>query len=304
MLSALPQKGRALMERLLRRSNSSFKFAFLFLGPEQRRALELVYGFCRIVDDIVDEREPGVEGEQVARKGLQEWRDEVDAIYAGIRGEDTDLRTEVGRGLVESVRRFDLPRRPFEEIIEGCAMDLEFDRYADEEQLELYCYRVASCVGLLAIGIFGDQGEAAQIYARHLGLALQYTNILRDVAEDAVRGRIYLPQSLMARHGLTDEDILHSVYDDRFIALAEEFDAMAQREYDAAWRTFDRVDNRRGLLPAEIMGRTYYEILLDIRARHYDVFSRRTSLRRRDKLRVAAYSIARTTLPPVAGSLF
>lgn len=295
-LANLGAKGSALVKRLTRRSSSNFKFAFLFLGAEQRAALERVYEFCRIVDDIVDERPPGPQGEREAARGLQLWRDEVAALYAAGSGRAA-LQTELGPKLAESIPTFDLPRAPFDEIIEGCAMDLERDAYATLEELELYCYRVASCVGLLCIGIFGDQGPAAQRYARHLGLALQYTNILRDVGEDAARGRVYLPEDLLARHGLGRDDVLACRYDANFIAAAAEFAAIAEREYQAAWRAFEGVDNRRGLMPAEIMGRTYYEILTEIRGYNYNVFTRRAALRRRDKLKVAAQAIARTNLP-------
>lgn len=304
LLERLPARGTKLLRRLTQRSSSNFKFAFLFLRSEQRDALEQVYGFCRVVDDIVDERLPGDIGDKQARDGLALWRDEVARMYVesdaveGVAG-DEQPNTELGKKLAISRRLFEMPRVPFDEIIEGCAMDLERDRYGDMEALELYCYRVASCVGLLCIAIFGDQGEAAQEYARHLGLALQYTNILRDVAEDAARGRIYLPGDLLEKHGLSEDDIFKSVYDDRFLALAQEFAEIAEREYRAAWRAFERVDNPRGLLPAEIMGRTYYEILGDIRARNFNVFTQRASLRRRDKLRVAARAIART-MPPLA----
>jgi len=295
-LANLGAKGSALVKRLTRRSSSNFKFAFLFLGAEQRAGLERVYEFCRVVDDIVDERPPGPQGEREASAGLQLWRDEIARLY-----EDTGrhaLATKLGPKLAESIAAFELPRVAFDEIIEGCAMDLERDAYATQDELELYCYRVASCVGLLCIGIFGDQGPAAQRYARHLGLALQYTNILRDVGEDAARGRVYLPEDLLARHGLGRAEILDCRYDARFIAAAAEFAAVAEREYQAAWRAFEGVDNRRGLMPAEIMGRTYYEILTEIRGYNYNVFTRRASLRRRDKLKVAAQAIARTNLPP------
>jgi phytoene synthase len=304
LISSLPGQGTKLIKRLASRSSSNFKFAFLFLGSEQRQALEQVYGFCRVVDDIVDERPPGELGVRQAENGLTEWRDEITRMYAdedfrdGVERE-AQPRTKLGKRLAGSRRVFDMPRMPFDEIIEGCAMDLDRDRYADMEELELYCFRVASCVGLLCIAIFGDQGPAAQEYARHLGLALQYTNILRDVAEDAARGRIYLPQDLLAKHGLTDEDVMKARYDHRFMAVARDFADIAEREYQAAWRAFGRVDNPRGLLPAEIMGRTYYEILRDIRARAFNVFTQRASLRRRDKLRVAASAIARTVPPRV-----
>jgi len=293
LIRALPNPA-ALWHRLTQRSNSNFKFAFLFLGPEQQGGLQQVYEFCRVVDDIVDERAPGPEGEAAARKQLAEWSAEVARVYEDpYLGEDPP-RTELGRGLVRTNAVFHYPRDAFDEIIAGVTMDLERSSYDDMAQLRLYCYRVASCVGFLCIALFRDQSPAARRYAEHLGLALQYTNILRDVAEDAARGRVYLPADLLARHHLAASDILEYRYDGRFVAAAADFAEAAEREYQAAWQILPELGHRR-LLPAEIMGRTYYQILLEIRARNYNVFTRRASLRRRDKLKVAALAIARAS---------
>lgn len=290
----LPAGGAKLLRRLTKRSSSNFAFAFLFLGQGQRDALKQVYEFCRVVDDIVDERPPGDEGVAVAREGLETWRREIAAVYRQVNegGEGAGPETPLGRTLAESLQRFPFPRHGFDEIIAGCEMDLERTTYATEEELRLYCYRVASCVGLLCIAIFGDDGPAAQRYAEHLGLALQYTNILRDVGEDALRGRVYLPQTLLARHEMTTADIIEQRYDERFLAMAEEFANMAEREYELAWAALAEADVR-ALLPAEVMGRTYHRILVEIRERQYNVYTRRASLRRRDKLKVAALAIAR-----------
>jgi phytoene synthase len=285
--SLLPERGARILRRLTKRSSSNFAFAFLFLGHGQREALKQVYEFCRVVDDIVDERPPGPEGVVVAREGLELWRREVAAIYEG--GTPT---TDLGRALQASTATFGFARHGFDEIIAGCEMDLERTTYADEAELRLYCYRVASCVGVLCVAIFGDTGPAAQRYAEHLGLALQYTNILRDIGEDALRGRVYLPQTLLARHGMSTDDILDQCYDDRFVAMASEFAQMAEHEYRTAWLALAEAD-LRSLVPAEVMGRTYHRILEEIRERHFNVYAHRASLRRRDKLKVAALAIAR-----------
>ncbi|MCB9705725.1 MAG: squalene/phytoene synthase family protein [Myxococcales bacterium] len=295
LVSQLPRRGAALWSRLTKRSSSNFKFAFLFLGADQRDALQQVYEFCRVVDDIVDERPPGPEGDAKARRELAEWTLEIARVYGDPYTDEDPPHTELGRGLAATNALFNYPREGFDEIIAGVAMDLEQSVYADMEELRLYCYRVASCVGLLCIAIFGDQSQAARDYAIHLGLALQYTNILRDVAEDAQRGRVYLPQDLLTRHGMTSQDILDYRYDGRFVALASDFAAAAEREYQAAWRLLPQAKGQ-ALLPAEIMGRTYYEILQEIRARNFNVFTRRAALRRRDKLRVAAMALARAKL--------
>jgi phytoene synthase len=291
--SQLAQQARTVAEKLTMRSSSNFKFAFLFLNPTQREGLTRVYEFCRVVDDIVDERPPGPQGRAEAEAGLAEWSAEIARIY-----DPAALpTTEFGQQLAETIELFSLPRYAFDEIIAGCAMDLDITHYPDLAALELYCYRVASCVGILCIGIFGDQSETAQRYAKHLGLALQYTNILRDIGEDAARGRVYLPLNLLARHGLGERDMLECRYDARFLAMAQEFADMAEAEYQRAWAELSSIADRRPLLPAEIMGRTYYELLREIRAHRYNVFTYRATLRRRDKLRVAGVSLARTALP-------
>lgn len=296
LVTDFPRLGRKLWQRLTTRSSSNFMFAFLFLGPEQRAALKQVYEFCRVVDDIVDERRPGPKGEEDARAALGEWSREIARMYGDAYVDDDPPYTELGRSLATSIRTFHFPREAFDEILAGVTMDLERLTYPDMEALRLYCHRVASCVGLLCIAIFGDQSEAARRYAQHLGLALQFTNILRDIGEDAARGRVYLPLDLLARHGLSLEDVLASRYDGRFVAVTSDLADAAEREYRHAWDAL-RATNKRALLPAEIMGRTYYEILQEIRARNFNVFTRRASLRRRDKLRVAALAIARVGLP-------
>ncbi len=297
-LKQVPDQVGALVTRVTKRSSSNFKFAFLFLAAEQREALRHVYEFCRVVDDIVDEREPGPEGAKAARVALEEWSREIARIYADPYIGLDPPRTELGRQLAHYHQQFEFPREAFDEIIAGVAMDLEHTTYPDMAALRLYCYRVASCVGFLCIALFGDQGPKTRAYAEHLGLAMQYTNILRDVAEDAMRGRIYLPQELLARHGLENRDILEFRYDGRFVAAASDFAAAAEREYQTAWKLLPKTD-LRALLPAEIMGRTYYEILQEIRQRNFNVFTNRTSLRRRDKLKVAALVLARMGLATI-----
>lgn len=312
----LVERGVAMLRRLGARSSSNFKFAFLFLSPEQRAALTHVYEFCRVVDDIVDERPSGPEGRAQAEAGLARWSARIDKIYSAAPsqrasadsptsggdldsdddGDESDR--ELARILAQTIERFSLPRYAFDEIIAGCAMDLDITTYPDLPALERYCYRVASCVGILCIGIFGDASEAAQRYAHHLGLALQYTNILRDIGEDAARERVYLPIDLLERHGLEERDALRCTYDRRFLSMATEFADIAESEYQKAWAELAKIHDLRPLLPAEIMGRTYHELLVELRHRNFDVFTHRASLRRRDKLKVAAISLALTSLPP------
>lgn len=298
----LPRRTQAILRRLTRRSSSNFKFAFFFLSPEQRNALRHVYAFCRIVDDIVDERAPGEDGIAEARAALDMWRREIARIYGDPSEDGAPPESELGRALAEARETFDFPRFAFEEIVAGVEMDLERQIYETYEELRLYCYRVASCVGFLTLAIFGDQSQAAREYGEHLGLALQYTNILRDVGEDALRGRVYLPAEHLARFGLSSADILARRYDDRFVAAAKAFADLAEREYEAAWARLPAT-RRRALLAAEVMGRTYHRILDEVRTCDFNVFVRGAALRRRDKLRAAASALLHVAMPTTAGTL-
>src|SRR5262249_21725758 len=155
---------------------------------ERRRALYAVYAFCRFVDDIADDA--AIRGPAIL---LGRWRNELDRVYEG-----TPTRA-VSRALTDSVRRFNIARIHFEDVIAGVEMDLSRNRYGTFDELRLYCHRVASAVGLICIEIFGYSNPSARIYAENLGIAFQMTNILRDVREDAARNRIYLPQEDLAR---------------------------------------------------------------------------------------------------------
>ena len=181
-------------------SGSSFYYSFLFLEPPRRQAITALYAFCREVDDVVDECPDAA----LARTKLAWWRGEVEALYQGRPSHP------VTQALTTSLQKFSLPQEQLQEIIDGMEMDLEQASYADFKALHLYCYRVASVVGLLAAEIFGYQDRQTLKYAHDLGLAFQLTNIIRDVGEDARRGRIYLPQDELRRFGVTDDDLLHA----------------------------------------------------------------------------------------------
>src|SRR5438093_10166130 len=189
----------SLSARLTRQSGTSFYYAFRILPARKRRAIYALYSFCRMVDDCVDE--PGGEGEA----GLRRWLDEVRRCYAGRPS------TELGRDLAEALFEFPIPRGCFEDIVAGCRMDLTTKRYPTFADLRAYCERVASAVGLAAIEIFEYTDPRTRKYAVELGVALQLTNILRDVTADAARGRIYLPQEDLARFGVTEAELLATV---------------------------------------------------------------------------------------------
>jgi phytoene synthase len=234
-------------------SGSSFYYAFQFLPPRQKEAIHALYAFCREVDDSVDE----VTDPTAAQARLAFWRGEVEAVYGG------SPQHPVGQALADANRHFDLDRAYFMEIIDGVEMDLHQSRYATFSDLQLYCYRVASVVGLLSIEIFGYSDRATRRYAHNLGIAFQLTNILRDVGEDAGRGRIYLPQEDLAAYGVAEKDILTRQPTEGFgrllafeIERAGEFYRQALAELPES----DRYRQLPGLIMAAIYRRTLEEV--------------------------------------------
>jgi len=248
-------------------SGSSFYYSFRFLPAERRRAITALYAFCREVDDAVDECSDPL----VARAKLAWWRAEVATLDAGRPSHP------VTQALAAARSKFNLPTEQLQEIIDGMEMDLEHSRYPDFKALHLYCYRVASVVGLLAAEIFGYGDRRTLKYAHDLGLAFQLTNIIRDVGEDARRGRIYLPQDEMAKFGVTDADILNGRENGAFKALMEFQGERARGYYAKAMEQLpavDRKSQRAGLMMAAI----YRTLLEEIAADGYRVLKQRISL--------------------------
>jgi phytoene synthase len=235
-------------------SGSSFYYSFKFLTPERRRAITALYAFCREVDDVVDE----CTNENVARTTLQWWRGQVSDIY------NAKPQHPVAQALVPVVKQFNLSQELLLEIIDGMEMDLNQHQYADFKSLQLYCYRVASVVGLLAAEIFGYKDRKTLKYAHDLGIALQLTNIIRDVGEDARRGRIYLPLDEMAQFGVHTNDILDMRETTAFQKLMQFQIDRAQHFYDQALSelpTIDRKAQRTGLIMAAIYRATLKEVI-------------------------------------------
>lgn len=257
-------------------SGSSFYYSFLFLPPEKRRAITALYAFCREVDDVVDEcHDPGV-----ARVKLAWWREEIERMFAG------EPQHPVGQALAPAVREFSLAQEYFQEIIDGMEMDLEPVRYASFKDLALYCYRVASAVGLLSAEIFGYQDRHTLKYAHDLGIAFQLTNILRDVGEDARRGRIYLPEDEMAAHGVTVDDLRKGELTAPLRALLAFQAQRARQYYQKAFAKLpeqDRFAQRSGL----IMAAVYLTLLDRIESEGYPVLTRRVRLSPWRKLWIA-----------------
>ena len=269
---------------ITRRASSNFYYAFMLLPLERRRALYSVYAFCRFVDDIADGEKFDNPAEMLAR-----WRQELDNVFAGAPSR------AISRALTENVRRFNIPRRYFEEIIDGVEMDLRQRRYGSFADLRLYCRRVASAVGLICIEIFGYRNQSTRVYAEHLGIAFQLTNIIRDVGEDAARGRIYLPLEDLARFGVSEMEILNSVSGPRFRALIE-FETQRARDYYRAAEQALVDEDRSSMLPAEGMRLIYSSLLERIARGGYRVFDRRTSLSAPRKLYLVGRAWAETRL--------
>ncbi|WP_455222311.1 presqualene diphosphate synthase HpnD [Kaarinaea lacus] len=249
------------------KSGSSFYYSFLFLPPEQRQAITALYAFCREVDDIVDEcSEP-----QIARVKLQWWRDSVRELFNGT------AHHPVQKALLNPVQSFHLPQELFLDIINGMEMDLHKQRYANFEELALYCYRAASVVGLLAARIFGYKNPAVLDYAKNLGMALQLTNIIRDVREDAIRNRIYIPKEELEHFGVSEADILQHRFTDNVASLLQFQSARAQEYYNKAFEQLpeqDRYTQRSGLIMAAI----YQNTLQAIEKNQQQVMDGRVSL--------------------------
>lgn len=236
------------------KSGSSFYYSFMFLPADQRRAITALYAFCREVDDVVDECSDA----NVARLTLAWWRGQVAEIYTG------KPQHPVAIALVPVVKQFNLAQEHLLEIIDGMEMDLAHVRYADFKALQLYCYRVASVVGLLAAEIFGYSDRKTLKYAHDLGIAFQLTNIIRDVGEDARRGRIYLPQDELAQFGVESQAILNAHESDAFQKLMQFQVERAQHFYDQAFQqlpSVDRPSQRTGLIMAAIYRATLNEVV-------------------------------------------
>lgn len=252
-----------LSQSITRKSASNLALAFILLPKEKRVGMSVLYAFCREVDDIADEDAAPV---QQRRAALAQWRSDV---YAACHGGTPTL--PVVRELQPVIVRYGLPYRLFDELLQGVEMDLEVLRYHDYAQLDQYCYRVASIVGLLSIEIFGYQDPECRRYAVELGKALQLTNILRDVRGDAERGRIYLPLSELKRFGVTPEEILRFEYSPRFFNLARSVADRARGFYMTARQALPNAD-RRSMISAELMGSVYWRLLQKLERREFDVF--------------------------------
>ena len=271
---------------LTRRSGSNFYYSFLILPRAKREAIYALYAFCRTVDDAVDQQ-GGTAADQ--RRALAEWRAELARAYEG--GPTRPLAVH----LAQVVRAFPVPRQHLEAVLDGVEMDIDKRRYATFDELHEYCYRVAAAVGLACIEVFGYTDNRAREYAVNLGVALQLTNIMRDLATDAARGRIYLPLDELRRFGYTEEDLLRGRYTRPYLELMRFQADRTHAYYRAARAALPRGDRRR-LAAAEIMGVIYHALLRAIEARRFQVFDQRVRISTPRKLALALRTYLRVQL--------
>jgi phytoene synthase len=264
-------------------SGSSFYYSFLFLPPERRRAITALYAFCREVDDTVDETSDA----SVARIKLAWWRTEVSNMYKG------SPTHPVTQALQPHIAAYNLEEQHLQAIVDGMEMDLDQSRYLDYAGLQKYCWRVAGVVGILSASIFGYKNPQTLAYAEKLGLAFQLTNIIRDVGDDARKGRIYLPVNELQQFNVTAADILNFRHSEKFEALMKFQAERAQRTYDEALALLPKED-RRAQRPGLMMSAIYRTLLDEIQRDNFHVLNQRISLTPLRKLWLAWKTYVRT----------
>jgi len=264
-------------------SGSSFYYSFLFLPPERRRAITALYAFCREVDDTVDEASDA----SLARIKLAWWRTEVSTMYKGTPTHP------VTQALKPHLDVYHLEEQHLQAIIDGMEMDLDQSRYLDYPGLRKYCWHVAGVVGILSASIFGYTNPQTLQYAEKLGLAFQLTNIIRDVGDDARRGRIYLPVNELQQFGVTAADLMNAKHSEKFEALMRFQTERAQKMYDEALSLLPKED-RRAQRPGLMMAAIYRTLLDEIARDNFHVLNQRISLTPLRKLWLAWKTYVRT----------
>lgn len=257
--------------QITRESKSNLALAFISLGRERRQDMTVFYAFCRVIDDIADESNQPAEQK---RARLTDWRNWIREAGSGEPALAQQVRAVLGK--------YRINPGMLDEIIAGVEMDLEKSRYANWEELRLYCYRVASAVGLVSIEIFGYKNPQAREYAIQLGLALQTTNIIRDVRKDLENSRIYLPADEMAKFNYQEADLLAQKYDDRFVKLMH-FQADRSHDFFAKAVALLPREDRKSMVAAEIMHSIYHGLLRKIERDRFKVFERDYRLNKLEK---------------------
>jgi len=279
-MSMTSAEAQAYCIELTKKSGSNFYYSFLFLPKARRNAMYTIYAFCKAVDSAVDEPPPGSD----PKEELRRWRAELEEVYGG------SPTWPIMISLAHHVKRLSIPKAYFDELIKGVEMDLVTTRYRTFEELSLYCYRVASVVGLICLHVFGPTSAHAQDYAVDLGMAFQLTNILRDLGTDAEQGRIYLPQEDLAQFGYRETDLLQRHNNQQLRELVHFETKRARAYYGKAQAALDGLpkSDRRALSVAEIMRAVYSRILERIDRPDHAVFGPRVRLSTSHRLALAA----------------
>lgn len=251
------------IKEISRGSKSSFYYAFNLLPALKRDAMNTVYAFCRKTDDIVDD---GNETEDLKYQKLLKWRIELEKAF------QNESEYSLLNKLAKTINQFNIPVDPFFELIKGMEMDLQNKRYFTFKDLEQYCYRVASTVGLICIEIFGYKNKSTKEFAENLGIALQLTNILRDVSNDAKKGRIYLPQEDLSKFNYNEDEIFNKIYNRNFIELME-FETNRAKYYFQKATDSLSLDDKSAMFAARAMQHIYFRILERIIKSNYDVYN-------------------------------
>ena len=264
-------------KNIAKKSKSSFYYAFNLLPNDKRDAMNTVYAFCRQTDDIIDE---GNEPNDLKYEKLRKWRIELQRAFAG-KSEYLLLNK-----LAKTILKFNIPVDPFFELIKGMEMDLKKNRYLTFQDLQEYCYRVASTVGLMCIEIFGYKHKTTKEFAVNLGIALQLTNILRDIKKDAEKGRIYLPQEDFKRFGYSEQELLSDTYNLNFRQLMEYEAKRAKGYFDKANRALN-LDDKASMFAARAMQHIYERMLDKIIDADYDVFRKNIKVSKFEKVGIS-----------------
>ena len=285
-MPSFPEVSQGYCRWLTAASGSHFGTAIRLLPRPKRGAMEVIYAFCRAADDIVDRQAPGGVPDaafvESAKRELALWRQELKTCESGFPTHP------IGISLQKVMREHLIPVRFFEELLQGVEMDLVPQQYRTFEELRVYCEHVASAVGRMSVPVFGCRHPAAQEYAHDLGVALQLTNILRDIRSDAERGRVYLPQEELKRFDVTEEYLRQGRCTDGFLRLME-FECQRAREFfRKAAQALVKTGEAKKLLPARMMGAVYEELLGLIEQNPCDVFSKRIAVPRGRQLLLAA----------------
>ena len=264
-------------KKISKKSKSSFYYAFNLLPVHKREAMTTLYAFCRKTDDIVDENNLANE---VKFEDLRRWRLELEKSLSG------ESSFALLNNLSKIIKQFKIPIEPFFDLIKGMEMDIQQSRYPTIDDLIKYCYRVAATVGLMSIEIFGYKNISTRKFAINLGLALQLTNILRDIKKDALSGRIYLPLEDLKKFNYSEEDLFANVYNDNFVCLMRFETNRAKEYFEKANKCLDIVD-KPTMYAAKAMQHIYFNLLKKLEAKNFDVFNENINVSKTEKTVIA-----------------